>query len=235
MTELIVALDNPDEREALALAEELMPAVDFFKVGLSLFAAAGPAVVDRLKSLGASVFLDLKFHDIPAQVEGVCRIVGAYGVDMVTVHTFGGLEMMRAAQRGLIAGASGANRGVPIAVGVTVLTSLDAGDLEATGVTALPQDQVGRLAALAEGAGLAGVVASALEIPMIRTITPKSFKVVTPGIRPLWADVGDQKRVATPAEAAKAGADYVVVGRPITGADDSSEAADRIIEELVLK
>jgi orotidine-5'-phosphate decarboxylase len=154
---------------------------------------------------------------------------------MVTAHTFGGLEMMRAAQSGLKAGASEANRSLPIAVGVTVLTSLDVDDLAATGVSALPQDQVGRLAALAEDAGLAGVVASALEIPIIRAVTAKKFKVVTPGIRPVWADVGDQKRVTTPAAAAKAGADYIVVGRPITSADDSSGAAARIIEELALR
>lgn len=232
MSELIVALDTDDLDEALAMAESLQPEVYYFKVGSSLFSAVGPQVITELKKrLEVSVFLDLKLHDIPAQVEEACRIIGRYGVEMVTVHTQGGLEMMRAAKRGLLAGARVANpeRTAPQVVGVTVLTSLDESDLRRAGIERAPDEQVPLLAALAKEAGLDGVVASARELSSIGL---PGFKKVTPGIRPSWAAAGDQKRIVTPADAVAAGADYLVVGRPITAASAPKEAALRILDEM---
>ncbi len=234
MPELIVALDTDDLDEALAMAASLRPEVYFFKVGISLFSAVGPQVITELKRLEVSVFLDLKLHDIPAQVEGACKIIGGYGVEMVTVHTQGGLEMMRAAKRGLVAGVQAVNseHTVPLVVGVTILTSLDESDLRLAGIERAPDQQVPLLAALAEEAGLDGVVASARELSSIGSKTSPGFKKVTPGIRPEWAAAGDQKRIVTPADAAADGADYLVVGRPITEASAPKEAALRILDEI---
>lgn len=232
MAELIVALDVPELDEALSLADELLPEVRYFKLGLSLFCAAGPRAITEFKRLGAKVFLDLKLHDIPAQVAGACRVIGAYGVDMVTVHTPGGVEMMRAAKEGLDEGAAASGCRPPLAVGVTVLTSLDESDLQSAGFKEGPREQVRLLASLAEKAGLDGVVASAQELGAIHEATARTFKTVTPGIRPEWAATGDQKRIVTPAAAAGAGADYIVVGRPITGTPAPIDAARRILDEL---
>ncbi len=235
MPELIVALDTDDLDEALAIAASLRPEVYYFKVGSSLFSAVGPLVITELKRLEVSVFLDLKLHDIPAQVEGACRIIGGYSVEMVTVHTQGGLEMMRAAKRGLLAGAQVAEPKPitpPQVVGVTVLTSLDESDLRRAGIEYAPDEQVSLLAALAEEAGLDGVVASGRELSSIGRKTKPGFKKVTPGIRPSWTAAGDQKRIVTPADAVAAGADYLVVGRPITAASAPKEAALRILDEM---
>jgi len=232
MAELIVALDTPELDEALLLAEELSPEVGYFKLGLSLFYAAGPRAINEFKKLGASVFLDLKLHDIPAQVAGACRVIGAYGVDMVTIHTLGGVEMMRAAKEGLTEGAAGAGLRAPLAIGVTVLTSLGAQDLEDLGMERPAMAQGPRLAKLAVEVGLNGVVASAREIREIKKVTGKEFSIVTPGIRPHGSNADDQKRITHPLAAVRAGADYLVVGRPITGDPTPREAAQKILDEM---
>lgn len=232
MPELIVALDTPELEKASSLAEELLPEVRYFKLGLSLFCAAGPRAINEFKELGAKVFLDLKLHDIPAQVAGACRVIGAYGVDMITVHTLGGVEMMRAAKKGLTEGAAGAGLRPPLAIGVTVLTSLGAQDLEDLGMERPAMAQGPRLAKLAVEAGLDGVVASAREIREIKKVTGEEFSIVAPGIRPHGSDADDQKRIASPLTAIRAGADYLVVGRPITAASAPKEAALRILDEM---
>ncbi len=244
--QLIVALDTPELDEALALADRLLPEINYFKLGLSLFCAAGPQAITEFKHLGAKVFLDLKLHDIPAQVAGACRVIGAYGVDMVTVHTLGGVEMMRAAKQGLTDGAKEASLEIPVAVGVTVLTSLGAQDLRDLGIKEPSKEEtritgqvswlVSKLAVLAEGAGLDGVVSSAREIRTIKSeiqeVTDREFSIVTPGIRPLGSSADDQKRITTPERAVRDGANYLVVGRPITSADKPKEAALKILEEM---
>lgn len=229
---LIVALDVQTTGEALSLVEQLMPEVDYFKVGLSLFSAAGPSAVRELKDAGASVFLDLKLHDIPAQVEQACRIIATQGVGLVTVHALGGRAMMMAAKRGMIDGAAISGRPVPLLVGVTLLTSLDGRDLESVGLNGDVDREVGLLAGLAQDAGLDGVVASPREITLVREETDPGFKIVTPGIRPAWADQGDQKRIMTPAAAVRDGSDFIVIGRPITEADDPKEAAMKVLSEM---
>jgi orotidine-5'-phosphate decarboxylase len=230
---LILALDVSTSREAVDLAAPLMPEVDFFKVGLALFCAEGPAVIKALKGLGGSVFLDLKLHDIPAQVQQACRSIGTYGVDMLTVHCLGGPEMLRAAKAGTLEGARMAGIEPPRVVGVTILTSLDAGDLESLGVNNQVEREVGILAAVARDSGLDGVVASPHEIELIRAQSENGFSVVTPGIRPAFsATPGDQKRVLTPREAVEAGADFLVVGRPIAEAPDPRAAALEILAEM---
>ncbi len=232
---LIVALDVPNGGETLRLAESLLPDVDYFKVGLGLFCAEGPAVVKGLKELGARVFLDLKLHDIPAQVGAAARAVGALGVDMATVHCLGGPAMLRAAKAGIDEGAREAGHAPPRVAGVTILTSLDGPDLENMGVGGDVEREVGLLAGLAKDAGLDGVVASAHEVKLIRSEFTGAFTIVVPGIRPAWApETGDQKRVLTPREAVEAGASFLVVGRSITAAPDPREAARRVIEEMAL-
>jgi orotidine-5'-phosphate decarboxylase len=233
--QLILALDVASGGEALDLATPLMPDVNFFKVGLALFCAEGPVVIESIKRLGGAVFLDLKLHDIPAQVRQACRAVGTYGVDMLTVHCLGGAEMLRAAKAGVMEGARMAGVEPPLVVGVTILTSLDAGDLEGLGVNNQVQREVAMLAAVAQDSGLDGVVASPHEIKLIRAESENGFLIVTPGIRPSWsATPGDQKRVLTPRQAVESGADFLVVGRPITEARDPRTAARKILEEIDL-
>ncbi|MEM9605624.1 MAG: orotidine-5'-phosphate decarboxylase [Pseudomonadota bacterium] len=207
---VIVALDAADQSQALALAGQLDPARCRVKVGKELFTAAGPDVVDALHTAGFDVFLDLKFHDIPNTVEGACRVVRRLGVWMLTVHASGGDAMLRAAREGL-------GSDVKL-VGVTVLTSLDAGMLAALGVTRSLEDQVDALARSAIGAGLDGVVCSAHEAARLRGTLGAAPLLVTPGIRPQGTDAGDQARVMTPERAVAAGASYLVIGRAITGA-----------------
>jgi orotidine-5'-phosphate decarboxylase len=230
---LIVALDVGTAAEAVNIVESLLPEVDFFKVGLSLFCAEGPEIIKTLKDLGALVFLDLKLHDIPAQVEQAARVIGTYGVDLVTVHSLGGPAMMAAAKAGIDGGAREAGHLPPMVVGVTILTSLDAPDLENMGVNGDVEREVGILAGLAKDAGLNGVVASARETAVIRSEYPADFVIVTPGIRPTWAQSpGDQKRILTPAEAVAAGSTFLVIGRPIIAADDRREAALKVLAEI---
>jgi orotidine-5'-phosphate decarboxylase len=222
-----VALDFPLAQPALELASHLDPAQCRVKVGSELFTSAGPALVEELVKRGFRVFLDLKFHDIPNTVAAVCRAAAGLGVWMFNVHASGGQAMLEAA-RGAIAVSADA----PRLVAVTVLTSMSAQDLIALRLNETPDEVVLRLARLARSCGLDGVVCSAREAPVLRKQCGDEFLLVTPGIRPADADVNDQQRIMTPAAAIGAGADYLVVGRPITRAADPLQALARINEEI---
>jgi orotidine-5'-phosphate decarboxylase len=223
---LIVALDFPSVQEARAMVEELGDSVSFYKVGLEVFTAAGPGLVQELVGKGKKVFLDLKLHEIPNSVAGGARSAAALGASMVTVHASGGPEVLRAA-----AEVQRENPGL-IALAVTVLTSLSAADLQRIGIHSSPEEQVLRLAKLAKEQGCGGVVASAQEAAMLRKELGPEMAIVTPGIRPTGADVGDQQRIATPESAIRAGASHLVVGRPITRAKDPKAAAQAILKEI---
>jgi orotidine-5'-phosphate decarboxylase len=220
---IIVALDFAAEAPALALAERLDPARCRLKVGKELFTRLGPAFVERLQRLGFEIFLDLKFHDIPNTVAAACAAAADLGVWMVNVHASGGRAMMEAARERL----SRYER-PPLLIGVTVLTSLDRADLEAVGCPGDPRERVLALATLAHESGLDGIVCSPLEAAPVRTALGPDFRLVTPGVRPAGAASGDQKRIMTPAEALTAGADYLVIGRPITQAPDPLSVIDAI-------
>jgi len=224
---IVVALDCATSQDAMAMAMRLQPGSCRLKVGKELFTRAGPDVVRALQAQGFDVFLDLKFHDIPNTVAGACRAAAELGVWMVNVHASGGESMMRAARDALGDGA-----GAPLLIAVTVLTSLDETDLAEVGIMANPVAQAVRLAALAESAGLDGVVCSAADLKRVREAVAPGFLAVTPGLRPAGAKVDDQKRVATPAIAIADGANYLVIGRPITTAPDPSAALQAIEEEL---
>jgi orotidine-5'-phosphate decarboxylase len=213
---IIVALDYPAASAALAMADRLDPSRCRVKVGKELFTRAGPAVVESLHARGFQVFLDLKFHDIPNTVAGACRAAADLGVWMLDVHASGGSVMMQAARDAL--GAPG--RGAPLLIAVTVLTSLDEGDLAQLGILATPATQVVRLAMLAQACGMDGVVCSPADLPHLREAVSPSFLAVTPGVRPAGTTTGDQKRIATPAAALAAGASHLVIGRPVTAAPD---------------
>jgi orotidine-5'-phosphate decarboxylase len=230
---VIVALDVEERSRAIELVRLCSPAIRFYKIGSRLFTSEGPAIVGEIRSLGASVFLDLKFYDIPATVEGSVRAAAALGVAMMTIHTSGGLEMMRAAARAAADASKRLAIERPLVVGVTVLTSLSGDDLLRTfGTSGTVRDVVLRLASQAREAGLDGVVASVEEAGLIKEAVGRDFKVVTPGIRPAGAGAADQKRVATPRAARDAGSDFLVVGRPVIEASDPREAAGRILREL---
>jgi orotidine-5'-phosphate decarboxylase len=224
---VVVAIDRPDLASALALATRLDPALCRLKVGMELFTAAGPAAVEALQKRGFEVFLDLKFHDIPNTVAGACRSAAALGVWMINVHAGGGPRMLAAAADAV----ASASR-PPILVGVTVLTSMDATELAAVGVAADPATQVLRLATGCADAGLDGVVCSPLEIGPLRTALGREFLLVTPGIRSPSDAPDDQRRTLAPAAALDAGADYLVIGRPITGAADPLAALQGIVTSL---
>ena len=232
MNRILVALDVPSAADARALADSLRGAVGGFKIGSQLFSAAGPEIVRDLVGRGDRVFLDLKFHDIPNTVAGAVQSACQLGVWMLNVHASGGRPMMEAARRAAdtAASASGAR---PLVIAVTVLTSMSATELATTGVAASPLDQVLRLADLARAAGLDGVVASPQETAAIRRACGPEFVIVTPGIRGGRAQSGpdDQHRTLTPAEAVAAGSSYLVVGRPITAAQNPREAASQIAAE----
>lgn len=222
------ALDTTDLGKAIALAAAIKPWVGGIKLGLEFFNANGPQGVARLAELGLPVFADLKMHDIPNTVAGGVRAVLPLGVAIVNVHASGGRAMMKAAADA--AATAGPRR--PQVIAVTVLTSMDEADLRETGVSAAPADQVIRLATLARDAGLDGVVCSAHEIAPLRRALGPAFRLIVPGIRPAGADVGDQKRIMTPVEAVRLGADILVIGRPITGAGDPAAAARAIHDDL---
>ncbi len=224
---ILVALDVPDAEDALRLARVVEPHVGGFKVGLELLMGEGPAVVSSIAELGRPVFCDAKLHDIPNTVEAAARRIGASGARWLTVHASGGADMMKAAAYGLSDGSDG-HAGV---LAVTVLTSLDEAALAATGVANDIGTHVGILAALAAGSGAEGVVCSVRELGVVRAVAPQLTKV-TPGVRPTGSAPGDQARVATPAEAVAAGADLLVIGRPITRADDPGSAAAAIVAGL---
>ena len=224
--QLIVALDFPEASAAIACVDQLAGAVSWFKVGLELYLASGNAIVRELKQRGLSVFLDLKLHDIPNTVASAVRSLARLEPDLLTIHATGGRAMLTAA-----AEAAAALPHPPRLLAVTVLTSMDANALEEMGVSASPADQVLRLAKLASACGLNGMVCSPEEATALRTALPGAL-LVTPGIRPAGAAVGDQKRIATPAAALAAGADMLVVGRPITAVSDPRAAALAILHEM---
>ncbi len=224
---LIVALDVPDGAAAAALVARLEDTCSWFKVGMELFTAAGPAVLEPILKRGHSVFLDLKFHDIPSTVAGAVRSAAGLGVQMLTVHAAGGPAMLAAA-RAALEGLDNA----PELLAVTVLTSMDAWQLGAIGLDRSPAEQVELLARMGLAEGIRGFVCSPREVANLRAVTGPEAVLVIPGIRPTGAGVGDQKRIATPAEALRAGASYLVVGRPITQAADPAEAAEAILREM---
>ncbi len=224
---VIVALDFPSEAEALALVERLDPERCRLKVGKEMFTRSGPQLVEKLIAKGYDVFLDLKFHDIPNTVAGACRSAAELGVWMVNVHTLGGRKMMEAAREAIDKCSS-----QPLLIGVTILTSMGEADIAEVGLGGTPADNVQRLASLAQASGLDGVVCSPKEVAMLRATIGSEFSLVTPGIRPAWAEKGDQTRITTPSDAVKLGSDYLVIGRPITGADDPLEALSKIEDEL---
>jgi orotidine-5'-phosphate decarboxylase len=228
---VIFALDVPGAEQALDWVARLSGEVGAFKVGLELFVAAGPELVTRLVDRGERVFLDLKFHDIPATVAGATRVAAGLGAFLINLHSLSAPEAMARAARAAREGAEAAGRPAPKVLAVTVLTSHRERDLAAIGLEGPPAAAVLRLAARARDAGLDGVVASPLEAARIRRLWPEGL-IVTPGVRPAGADLGDQARVATPAGAVAAGADYLVVGRPIRAAADPVAAARAIAAEL---
>jgi orotidine-5'-phosphate decarboxylase len=227
---IIVALDT-DAHTALSLARTLRGHVDYLKVGMTLYYSEGPEIVGRLVDMGFSVFVDLKLHDIPHQVEGAARQIARVGASMFTVHASGGPAMMEAAVRGACEGSAECGSDTPDVLAVTVLTSLDAAALAAVGVGHSPAAQVDLLTQLARTAGVQGVVCSPQEAGSARAILGPEALVVTPGVRPVWAAADDQARVATPGEALASGASHLVIGRPITGAAEPATAVSRIVRE----
>jgi orotidine-5'-phosphate decarboxylase len=223
---LIVALDFPSADDARGMVTTLGDAVSFYKVGLETFTVAGPDFVRELVSRGKRVFLDLKLHEIPNSIAGGARSAVALGASMVTVHASSGPEGLRAAAQ-----VEREHPGLTV-LAVTVLTSLSATDLPQIGIQSTPEQQVLRLARLAKSAGLGGVVASPEEAAKLRAALGPEMAIVTPGIRPAGADVGDQQRIATPGAAIRAGASHLVVGRPITRASDPKRAAEAILEDI---
>lgn len=228
---LIVALDVPNAEQAQRLIDTLGGEVGLFKVGSQLFTAAGPALVRTIVAGGAGVFLDLKYHDIPNTVSEAMRVAASLGVSLIDAHALGGSAMLRGAAEAL---AAATPRGLARArlLAITVLTSHDEATLSELGLLGPIASAVPRLARLAQAAGADGVVASPHEVAAIRAACGPDFLIVTPGIRPVGAEAGDQARLATPAAAIAAGADYLVIGRPITAAADPRAAARAIVEEL---
>ncbi|HEV2485844.1 MAG TPA: orotidine-5'-phosphate decarboxylase [Terracidiphilus sp.] len=224
---LIVALDVPDAASAIDLVNQLEPCCRWFKVGMELFTAAGPKVLEPLVARGHSIFLDLKFHDIPNTVAGAVRSAAGLGVRMVNVHALGGPAMLAAAQAALAGFPD-----PPQLLAVTMLTSMDQAQVKAAGLDRSPSEEVELLARMGLDAGIRGFVCSPQEVAKLRAMTGPEGVLVTPGIRPAGGDKGDQKRIATPAEALKSGASYLVVGRPITQAADPVEAAQAILREM---
>ena len=228
---IIIALDVETKDQGLALVRELADA-QVFKIGLELFTAEGPPLLKEIRSLGKSVFLDLKLHDIPNTVAGAARIGVRHGAFMMTIHASGGREMMAKAAEVAREEADKRRTLKPLLLGVTVLTSLKGEELSSIGMVPDTAAQVLRLAALAKKAGLDGVVCAAQEIEIVRKEVGPGFLIVTPGIRPAWSAAQDQKRIMTPAEAVLKGSDYLVIGRPITQSASPREAFLKIVEEL---
>jgi orotidine-5'-phosphate decarboxylase len=231
---IIAALDVPDPKQAIQLASELTPFVGAFKIGSELFTSAGPDIVRKIRSGGGQIFLDLKFHDIPNTVSKAVAAATRLGVQMLTIHTSGGSEMMRVAQTAAEQTARESGVGVPLVLGVTVLTSMDSAALSEIGSEATMETQVQRLASLAVKAGLRGLVCSPLEIVALRQLLPREVQLVTPGIRTGKEKADDQKRTMSPREALAAGANWLVIGRPIYAAPNPREAAQSIVSELGL-
>lgn len=224
---VIIALDYPDAASALALVEKLQPSLCRLKVGKELFTAAGPALLEKLAVRGFEIFLDLKFHDIPNTTAQACKAAAGLGVWMVNVHALGGRRMLEAAREAIAGSISR-----PRLIAVTLLTSMAQEDLDELGIAATPARMVSRLAQLALDCGLDGVVCSAQEAAQLREQCGKGFCLVTPGIRPVHASLDDQSRVMTPVAALHAGASYLVIGRPITQAEDPLRALLDINEQI---
>lgn len=230
---IILALDVDSEAQALNLVEKLADSVGAFKVGMQLYNQLGPSIVRRIQDLGGRVFVDLKFHDIPNTVAGAAKVMTGLNCFMFNVHASGGREMMAAAMKAVREESTRLGCEPPLVLAVTVLTSISEQQLHDDMFVSrsLEQTVVG-WAQMAKECGMNGVVCSPREIAPIRQACGSDFVIVTPGIRPLWSEKNDQKRITTPREALKIGADYMVIGRPITAASDPREAARRIIEEL---
>ena len=229
---IIVALDVSHAETALELAGLLAPVVGAFKIGSELFTSGGPEVVHRLRATGASVFLDLKFHDIPNTVAKAVAAATRLDVQMLTIHTSGGVEMMKAAERAAQETARECGRTAPLVLGVTVLTSLDSLQLSQLGFESNVARQVERLAALAVQAGMRGLVCSPLEVAALRQLLPAQVRLVTPGLRSGAEPDDDQRRTLSPVEALAAGADWLVIGRPIYSAQDPRAATESILSSL---
>jgi orotidine-5'-phosphate decarboxylase len=229
---LIVALDQPRLEAARQLLEELKGIVVYYKVGMELFTAHGWQAIDMVREYQAEVFLDLKFHDIPTTVARTAAVVCDHEIEMFNIHTLGGFEMMSAVRKQVDSHLKPAGK-KPLVLGVTILTSHTEAEIQTDlGISRKLQDQVLQLARLAKRAGLDGVVCSPQEIALLRAEFPKDFVIVTPGIRPAGAEVQDQKRILTPKDAILAGADYLVVGRPVSAAPKPRDAALAILKEI---
>ena len=229
---IIVPLDVSSEAQAIEWIDRL-PQVTFWKVGLELFVSGGPNILTALKSRQKRIFLDLKLHDIPNTMAGACRAAAAYGVDLLTLHATAGKTALKASQAAAEQGAIAADLPTPNLIAITVLTSLSAQSLAFELKIPLElSDYALQMALLAKESGLAGAVCSPQEVMQLRQICGDDFLLVCPGVRPVWAEAGDQRRSLTPAAALKAGADYLVIGRPITTAPDPAEAFDRICAEM---
>lgn len=228
---VIVALDCEADK-AIAIAYELAGEAHWVKIGMTLYYAYGSDLIKMMKERGYKVFLDLKFHDIPHQVEGAAKSAAQTGADMLTMHSVGGIDMMKAAQVGAEAGAKSIGAPTPATLAITVLTSMNQKSLSQVGIERPVEEQVLSMAKLAQDAGLSGVVASPQEAAMLRSALGADAYIVTPGVRPKGSAVGDQSRIATPKEAFDAGASHIVVGRPITDAENPIEAFRKIASEL---
>ena len=228
-SKLIVALDYADTASTLNLVNQLDPALCKLKIGKELFTAAGPQVVEKLIAKNFQVFLDLKFHDIPNTVKNACEAASNLGVWMLNVHASGGSAMMQAALEGV-----NKSKHQPYLIAVTVLTSMNEASLNEVGIETSVENQVLKLAKLTENAGLHGVVCSALEAQLLKKHLRNDFLLVTPGIRPASANLDDQSRVLTPRQALQMGASYLVIGRPITQADNPLKALEAILVECLL-
>lgn len=225
---IIIALDYAEPRLALEMVARLDPARCRLKVGKELFTRGGPQLVENLRQQGYDIFLDLKYHDIPNTVAGACSAAADLGVWMVNVHALGGSRMMAAAREAVDKATQ-----PPLLIAVTILTSMGEQDIQEIGLGGVPADNVARLAALAQRSGMDGVVCSPQEVAMLRRQAGDGFRLVTPGIRPAWWSAkGDQTRITTPADAVRLGSDYLVIGRPITAADDPMAALAAVEAEL---
>lgn len=231
---ILVALDVPQAEKAATLARDLAPVVGGFKIGSELFTIAGPDFVRQVRATGANVFLDLKYHDIPNTVAKAVAAATRLNVQMLTIHASGGEEMMRAAEQSARNTAAELGFEPPLVLGVTVLTSMDGSALEQVGLAANVGRQVERLATLAVKAGLRGLVCSPLEITALRQVLPAGVQLVTPGIRAASDSSDDQKRTLSAPDAIRAGADWLVIGRPIYGAKDPRAAAQAILDSLAI-
>lgn len=228
---IIVALDCTRD-EAIGLAESLRGRAKWVKIGMTLYYACGPSIIAAFKQRGYNVFLDLKLHDIPFQIEGAAKSAAMTGADMVTMHILGGQDMLQAAVRGVQAAAAERGDRTAVTLGITVLTSMDENALHQVGLNRTPAEQVELLARVAKDSGISGVVASPQEAGLLRDLLGPQAYIVTPGVRPAGVDKGDQSRVATPKEAFANGASHIVIGRPITRAADPAKAFDEIVESL---